>query len=177
MEIRKAEEGDLDNCLHIDASYVTDQVWQLVEQPRGRERSLTFRPAVLPRPLRVQYPFDLQDLRADWERGECFLVAEQDGEFRGFADLVVAERGHLGWLKHLVVLEPYRRRRVGTYLLQAALAWSDLRGLHTVMADCQTKNYAAISLYQKNGLVFCGYNDMYYPNRDIALFFAHSLGK
>jgi len=152
-------------------------VWQLVEQTRGDETILTFRLARLPRPLRVEYPRTLQDLGASLDRGECLLVAEQDGRVGGFIDLIVAPWHETAWLRHLVVMEPLRRRGVGTRLLEAALSWGEDNGLHAIMAQCQTKNYPAISLYQKNGFAFCGYNDRYYTNKDIALFFACPLRK
>jgi RimJ/RimL family protein N-acetyltransferase len=34
-----------------------------------------------------------------------------------------------------------------------------------------SKNNSAIRLAQKLGFEFCGYNDQYYENKDIALFF------
>jgi len=177
MQIRKAKTEDLKACLAMDASYVTAHVWQLIEQVRGEETLLTFRQARLPRPLRVEYPYTLSDLATDLDREECFLVAEEDGELWGFLDLAIADRPQIGWLKHLVVIEPHRRRRIGTRLLQAGISWCSRQGLQIVMADCQTKNYPAIAMYRKNGLSFCGYNDLYYPNKDIALFFAYTFRK
>ena len=35
----------------------------------------------------------------------------------------------------------------------------------------QSKNFPAICFAQKHGLNFCGYNDRYYHNQDLALFF------
>jgi ribosomal protein S18 acetylase RimI-like enzyme len=40
--------------------------------------------------------------------------------------------------------------------------------------EIQTKNHPAISFAQKHGFQFCGYNERYYPNGDIALFFSRS---
>jgi hypothetical protein len=39
----------------------------------------------------------------------------------------------------------------------------------------QSKNYPAMMLAQKHGYEFCGYNDRYYPNQDIALVFGRSI--
>jgi hypothetical protein len=39
----------------------------------------------------------------------------------------------------------------------------------------QPKNYPAICLAQKLGFDLCGYNDRYFANQDIALFFAKNL--
>jgi ribosomal protein S18 acetylase RimI-like enzyme len=43
------------------------------------------------------------------------------------------------------------------------------------MLETQTKNHPAICFYRKHGFVFCGFNDRYYTNQDIALFFAQNL--
>lgn len=171
MQIRQANHEDLEACLAIDPSYITDQVWQLAEQGRGEETVLTFRQSHLPRPLRVAYPRTLDDLATPLAEGRCWRVAEEDGQVLGFMDVVAAGWHKTGWIRHLVVEEMHRRRGIATQLLRAAFAWADTQGLQALMAECQTKNYPAISLYRRNGYHFCGYNDRYYTNRDIALFF------
>jgi len=176
MRIRRAEREDLGACARLDPSFVTERVWQLDESARGVEIALSLRQVRLPRPLRAEYPRAMDDLDADWERRECLLVAEDEatGEALGFIDLVVPYDAATGWVKHLVVAEGARRRGIGSQLLAAARAWCEYHGLERIMAECQTKNYPAVQLYQKSGLEFCGFNDMYY-SRDVALFFAARL--
>ena len=60
-------------------------------------------------------------------------------------------------------------------LLKAAHRWAMEHNLKQLMLETQTKNYPAISLAQKQGFHFCGYNERYYPNGDIALFFSRSI--
>jgi ribosomal protein S18 acetylase RimI-like enzyme len=175
MAIRPAQRDDLEACLLVDPSYITDRVWQLVEQAHGEETSLTFRQSRLPRLLRVEYPRPLSEMAEGPNTGRCFLVAEQEKQLIGFIDLALADWQKTVWLRHLVVAEPFRRRGAGSKLLRAALSWAEQNAASTVMAECQTKNFPAISLYRKNGFVFCGYNDHYYANKDIALFFAARL--
>jgi ribosomal protein S18 acetylase RimI-like enzyme len=57
-------------------------------------------------------------------------------------------------------------------LLEAANQWALAHSLARVMLEVQTKNHPAIAFAQKNGFQFCGYNERYYPNGDIALFFS-----
>jgi RimJ/RimL family protein N-acetyltransferase len=38
--------------------------------------------------------------------------------------------------------------------------------------EMHSKNMAAVRLAMKMGFEFCGYNDQYYANQDIALFFS-----
>ena len=175
MPIRRAEREDLAACARLDPSYVTERVWQIDERRRGEDTSLAFRQVRLPRPLRAEYPRAVDHLASDWERRECFLVAEgADGDILGFLDLIVPYDATTGWIKHLIVAEQARRQGLGTALLRGAIAWCEYHHLARIMAECQSKNYPAIAFYQKNGLEFCGFNDLYY-GRDIALFFAARL--
>ena len=57
-------------------------------------------------------------------------------------------------------------------MLKAAQAWGQQEGLKRLMVAVQTKNYPGISFCEKHGFVFCGFNDHYFVNRDIALFFS-----
>jgi len=79
------------------------------------------------------------------------------------------------WVDNLAVATAYRRQGIGTALLNKAGEWARQRGLRRLMLEIQTKNHPAICFCQKNGFAFCGFNDRYYTNQDIALFFARSI--
>jgi ribosomal protein S18 acetylase RimI-like enzyme len=80
-----------------------------------------------------------------------------------------------GWVADLVVAPEYRRGGIATQLLQAGQAWALQAGLRRLIVETQTRNYPAINLLQRSGFSFCGYNDRYYTNQDIAVFFALNL--
>jgi ribosomal protein S18 acetylase RimI-like enzyme len=69
----------------------------------------------------------------------------------------------------------YRRRKIGTTLLKHARQWAKEQGLQGLALEATTKNYPALCLYEKLGFRFCGFNDHYYPNQDIALFFVQMI--
>jgi len=75
----------------------------------------------------------------------------------------------------LVVSLPYRRQRVGTRLLSIARQWAKEHRLINLMIESATQNYPGIVFAQQSGFKFCGYNDHYFPNQDIAVFFSQSL--
>jgi ribosomal protein S18 acetylase RimI-like enzyme len=176
MIIRPADISDLNACIALDPSFQTDHVWQMEEREEGGAIMVAFRTARLPRTMHVAYPRDCANLVEDWEQGGCVLVAEgEDGEILGFLSMMPQ-----GWhgtcrIHHLVVDCRCRRQGVGSALLSAAAQWARERGLVRLTAEAQTKNHPAICFYQKHGLTFCGFNDRYYANQDIALFFALSL--
>jgi len=175
MIVRPAELTDLNACLAIDHSYVTDQVWQMEEREGNGKVTVIFRSIRLPRPVRVKYPKGCDNLLESWRRGECFLVAEEDVEVRGYLDMSVQSWHLTGWVDNLAVAKDCRRQGIGTALLRKAAEWARQRGLSRLMLEIQTKNHPAICFCQKNGFAFCGFNDRYYTNQDIALFFARSI--
>jgi ribosomal protein S18 acetylase RimI-like enzyme len=75
-----------------------------------------------------------------------------------------------------LAVEPvYRRRGIATALLRHGRQWARQEGLKLLQAEATTKNYPALRFYQKLGFQFCGFNDHYYPNQDIAVFFVQGL--
>lgn len=170
-----AELADLHICLAIDTSFTTDHVWQMDGYETDEVVDATFRAVRLPRPMKVNYPRDMDSLLEDWHKNECFLVADDGEQIVGYLDMIVHKWNLTGWINNIVVVSAYRRRGVGTALLRAAIKWARRNELHRIMAETQTKNYPAICFYRKNAYKFCGFNDQYYTNQDIALFFALSL--
>ena len=76
------------------------------------------------------------------------------------------------WVTDLVVLRRQRRQGIGTALLLASQDWALQKKNRRIILEMQPKNFPAISLAQKLGFDLCGYNDHYYTNQDIALFFS-----
>jgi ribosomal protein S18 acetylase RimI-like enzyme len=171
MIVRPATLADLNACLSLDHACVTDHVWQMQVQETESHVGVAFYPVRLPRRMRVDYPRDLDQLLENWQRDECFLVAEADGEVRGYIDLLGWPWQRIAWAANMAVDRDYRRRGVGTTLIRHARQWAWEQGLPTLLLEATTKNYPALCFYQKLGFQFCGFNDHYYPNQDIALFF------
>jgi len=174
--VRRAFPEELAICAEIDASTETDHVWQMDERSAGSELVIAFRQARLPRAMRVPYPRPLTRLEDDWERDECFLVAAQGVQVLGFVDVRVQPWDGVGWVHHLVVARRYRRRGIGSRLLQTASEWARRGGMRQLVLESSTKNYPALCFCQRLGCTFCGFNDQLYSSQDIAVFFAYPLG-
>ena len=175
MIVRPATLADLNACLSIDHSSATDHVWQMQVRDSDLQVGVSFHVVRLPRQMRVEYPRDVEQLVEDWHREEAFLVAEADNEVRGYVDLLAMPWQQMGWVANLAVERNYRRRGIATALLRHARQWARQHGLRLLQAEATTKNYPALRLYQKLGFQFCGFNDHYYPNQDIAVFFVQLL--
>jgi GNAT superfamily N-acetyltransferase len=197
MLIRPATLVDLDACLALNADSQTDHVWQMEQRRNAQGMVIRFQPVRLPRVMYVTYPRQREDLHACWEDGSTILVATdrptveqpENGVSENLPDHVkgspAAVFGYCqldafpwqqaGWLTHLIVGRPFRRRGIGTGLLKASVAWARSQGFSRLMIAVQTKNYPAISFCEKHGFSFCGFNDHYFSNMDIALFFMRKI--
>jgi ribosomal protein S18 acetylase RimI-like enzyme len=173
--IRDATENDLAACEQLDLSYETDYVWQLDVRDESGAIVIGFRTVRLPRVMRVVYPREPRALAQAWQRRNCFLVAETSGVVRGYLHMRF-DTGHgNAWITDLAVGRLWRRQKIGTALFGEGYQRAQAQGMQWLTVETQTKNYPGICYCQKHGLTFCGFNDRYYPNRDIALFFGQNV--
>jgi GNAT superfamily N-acetyltransferase len=175
MQIRLADLDDLASCLALDVSYETTHVWQMHLHASAQRVDVTFSFVRLPRPVTIQQEADEQWLRADWDRQECFLVAEHEGVIFGYLDMITQRRQSTGWINNVVVGRDYRRHGIGKALLNAARLWAQQAELRVLLAEINSRNYPALQLLEKLGYRFCGFNDQHFHSEDIAIFMAHRL--
>jgi len=180
--VRPAELQDLQACVSIDHSCVTEHVWQMDVESGNNLVAVRFRAVRLPRSVYVKYPRDHSALLSEWHHRDCFLVATRNGGTAAAGESIV---GYLtmsdqawhktGWVADLVVAPEHRRKGIGTQLLHAGKTWARETGLRRLVVETQTKSYPAICFLERQSFSFCGYSDRYYANQDIALFFALDL--
>lgn len=175
VEIRSGTLVDLNACLALDATFETDYVWQMDERASNGNILVGFRLTRLPRPMKVSGILATDDLAQHFLNGGALFVADDNGRVCGFVDVTENAWNQTAQINNLAVAPLYRRRGIGTRLVRAALEWARQKNLRAALLDTPTKAHPAICLYQKLGFTFCGFNDQWYPNRDIALFFALSL--
>ena len=190
MLIRMAHLADLAVCAGLDADSQTNHVWQMDQRRENEHTVIRFQRVRLPRVMRVAYPRSRDDLVTCWEGDSTILIATDRPALLPDEDEIVLEQPPIlprvfgycqldvepwqraAWLTHLIVDRRLRRRSVGSALLTAAVAWGRRKRLQRLLVAVQTKNYPAIAFCERHGFGFCGYNDHYFPNRDIAVFFA-----
>lgn len=175
--IRDGLRSDIAACLELDHSYETDYVWQMRLQDSPEQRQIVFQRERLPRTLETEWPKSEHRLQLGLDKQQCFLVAEdrQAGEVLAYLTLRNDPVYHQASLQDLIVSRPFRRRKIGGRLLNVARNWARQQQLRRLMAELQTQNYPGIMFCQRAGLGFCGFNDHYFPNQDIAIFFSESL--
>lgn len=180
IEIRPFVIADLPVLISMDHNYISDHVWQMeVSQESGAKPDdlqiqVTFRQVQLPRSVSVEYPRPPAALADDWKDRSGLLVACHQGEVVGYVSMMLNIAPLTTWVTDLVVARRFRRQGIATALLLATQDWARQHSTYRVVLEIQPKNYPAICLATKLGFDLCGYNDRYYANHDIALFFARS---
>ncbi len=174
IEIRPAVSTDLSRMMGMDHSVVSEYVWQLDLRRESGQVSVSLREVRLPRPVSVAYPRNPYALADEWQRHSVVLVAS-DVNIIGYVCITEQSAATVVWVTDLVVDPHQRRQGIGSLLLKSAQDWARERGSSMLIFEMQAKNQPAIRMAQKAGLEFCGYNDHYYANQDVALFFGRAL--
>jgi ribosomal protein S18 acetylase RimI-like enzyme len=171
IEIRPASLGDLAKLAAMDHSYKTNYVWQMDMIDEEGQMGVNFREVRLPRPVTVDYPRQTNAIGLDWPERITVLVGLLEGEPAGYIAISEKIAPTTAWVTDLVVDPSIRRQGIGSALALASQDWACHRRLRRTVLEMQSKNMASIRLAKKLGYEFCGYNDHYYENQDIALFF------
>lgn len=175
IEIRPAQGADIPVLIDIDHDYQSSFVWQMDVQSDEDQLIVNFREVRLPRPVKVPYPRCPETMLEDWVRRPAVLVAVLAGEPVGYISLAEGMAPSTTWVTDLVVAPVVRRQGIASSLVMAAHDWATPRKSRRMILEMQSKNLPAIRMAQKLGYEFCGYNDHYYTNQDIAIFFAQFL--
>jgi ribosomal protein S18 acetylase RimI-like enzyme len=175
IHIRPAISTDIPIIMAIDHSYVSDYVWQMEIQADEGQIRVSFREIHLPRSVRVDYPRPAHALADDWTRRSGLLIARLNEDVVGYISIDMAIAPKTAWITDLAVLRRLRRQGIGSALVLAAQEWGEQHDCWRLVIEMQPKNTPAIHMAQKLGFDFCGYNDRYFANHDIGLFYGRSL--
>ncbi len=175
--IRDGLAGDISECLQLDHSYETGRVWQVqINHEEGWRIDL--KEERLPRELVTEYRASEERLRGALTPDQCFLVAttrDDNPEQIGYLVMRSNPQYRYGLVQDIIVSRPYRRHHIATRMLKIAAQWAKEHQLTSLMIETQTKNYPGICFCEASSFVFCGFNDHYFPNRDIAVFFSQPI--
>ncbi len=175
--IRDGIETDIPICIALDTTYETNYVWQMNIENEANLVRVSFKTERLPRTMEVTYPVDAKRLQLSLPSDHCFLVAvgRDSTDILGYLNMWRDEAHNVAFIRDLVVHRPYRQQQIGTKLLTVAKRWARYRRIRQLIIETQTKNYPAIIFCQNAEFEFCGFNDQYFNNQDIAIFFGQTL--
>ena len=172
IEIRPAIATDIHTLMELEHNYSSDFVWQMDFRQENADVNIVFREVKLPRSVQVKYPRDPQILADTWTQRAGLLVAILDETLAGYISLNQNPTLQTTWATDLVVMRRMRRQGIGSALVIAAQDWAAHNNSRRLILEMQPKNHPAIQLAKKLGFELCGYNDHYFSNHDIALFFS-----
>jgi ribosomal protein S18 acetylase RimI-like enzyme len=170
--IRPAEYDDLAICSQLVGSYQTDYVWQMQFREEERQISAAFSRIRLPRTMSVNYPYSAEELSSIFSRSDFLFVAAYQDNILGCIDGVLDQTHRRFTIHNLIIQSVMRRQGLGRLLFKTAQQAALYHSCEQMSVLIQTKNHPAIEFVQKAGFVYCGYNDRYYNNGDIALIFS-----
>lgn len=159
----------------VDNSFTTGTVYQVTAGQAG----FTLQETRLDAPLRKVYPDDEWAEDADDDAGTAVEVALDGTSVCGG---VVFEAVH--WNRRLVIHDlrvaaAYRRRGIGSRLLERACTYGRERGLSTAWLEVTNVNAPAVRSYLRSGFTFCGLDTTLYTGTssagETALFMARRL--
>ena len=174
FQIRNTISTDLARLSAIDHSIQTEYVWQLDLRRESSQVDAIFREVRLPRPVRIEHPRPAAELADIWHTSPMFS-AMLDNEAIGYIRFTDKFISHAVWITDVVVAREMRTKGIARKLIAAVEAWGAQKGMRRAIIETQSKNHPAIRMIHKLGFEFCGYNDIYYPSRDVALFFSRSI--
>lgn len=106
---------------------------------------------------------------------ELFMVAELDGKIVGYV-VGVTRSDRYGHIVSLCVHPEYRRKRVGTKLIEyLEKAFRELFGICMYRLEVRVSNTEAINLYKKLGYRIVNTIKSYYPDGEDALLMIKNL--
>jgi GNAT superfamily N-acetyltransferase len=174
--IRDGIASDIEECLNLDHTYETEYVWQmsLRQEPYGWQ--VAFRTERLPRAIESLYPANAERLYQAVQTNNFLVVIGKDEPIlMGYLTLRFDPIYATAMIQDLVVNRHFRRRGIGKRLLNIARRRAVEHEAQRLLVELQTKNYLGIQFCQASGLTFCGFNDQYFPQHDIAVFFGQPL--
>ncbi|GAB4480272.1 MAG: hypothetical protein Kow0088_21780 [Anaerolineales bacterium] len=176
IQIRPSLVSDLEGVLSLERDYTTQYVHQIdIESEEDEKLTVHLRRVRLPRPIRVGYPRNRQQLLDEWQRCDGILVAEMQDELVGFIALSLQKNPYTVWVSDLIVRRAMRRQGIGRALILAAEDWAVAKEQRRMVLEMQSRNDPAVQMARQFGFDFCGFQEAYYPNADVGLFFARSL--
>lgn len=172
IEIRPARQDDLERLIAMEHSVSSQTSLQMDLNQDANSINVNFRSIRLPRSATVAYPRNGNDLMQSWALATAIFVACIQEQVAAYLCMEEQSNSKVIYVRDLVVVPENRRKGIASGLLLACEDWGSVRKNSLVVLEMSMRNGPAILLARKLGYQFNGYQDRYFPNKDMALFFA-----
>lgn len=174
--IRDSVEDDFNACMALDHTWQTEYVWQMTFQPEGNGWRVVFRTEKLPRAIDLTYLITHGRLTTAHDHGGLLVAHSKDtSAVLGYLTVRYDGLSQNVIVRDIVVTRDARRQGVGTRLFNVARRWAQEKNARFLIVETQSKNHPSIQFCQRQGLAFCGFNDRYFADAEIALFFGQAV--
>lgn len=172
IEVRSASAEDIESLSAIEHGYYSEYVWQMSLDSTPETTQVEFRRIRLPRRVFVPYPRQREEIFTAIKQDENLLIAVLKEQPVGYIKILREKSSNIARVVDLVVSAPLRRQGIASGLLLAMMDYVRQQNYHTLILQMQSKNDPAIKMAAKMGFNFCGFQDHYFPNNELALFFS-----
>jgi GNAT superfamily N-acetyltransferase len=145
------------------------------ELRRNHEWSVTFREVRLPRKQTITPTFTPEDQLAAWERCDGFWVAVERLRVLGYLGVTLEFAHRQARIVDLAVAADQRRHGIASDLLTHAIRWLKRKEIKQVLLSCPLKAQPGHAFAQHHGFSICGFQDAYWPDQEIGVFFRKRL--
>ncbi len=182
FRVRSLEHLRRDQVRRLVPGFRSEEV--LVVQPDATRSGPAFRLEKKRRPVPYERRYPLPARQWGTYRGflgqGASLGAYEGHRLVGLALVERREAERALWIWEFGVLEGFRRRGIGTALLEELLRRASASGYRTIGLETQTTNVPAVEFYLRNGFGVSGTDPTLYPARlsamgEVALFLERSV--
>ncbi len=175
IEIQLANMVDYPLIRKIDLGFESNYVWKSQIDDDLDAYTIVLQKIKLPKTIHV--PFQAGDetaLENMVKRNEVF-VARYEKQVIGFVHLDRDLVNNRIEIKTGGVKPEYRRKGIGTAILNGIQEMARQNEIARIVMTVQAKNDPAIRFLMSKGYQFCGYQEFFFPNLEIALFFSKNI--
>lgn len=175
IEIGAATLDEFAQIAQMDLSFESDYVWktQMLEGLGSFEAS--FQRIRLPKTIRVSFQAYCTVNLDNLIRERSILSVRYEDKVIGYMRMEQDETVNRLILKSGGVMPEYRNKGVGSVLLERITEIARHNNIRSLICMVQAKNDPAIHFLMARGFVFCGYQEFFFRNMEIGLFFSKNI--
>lgn len=159
----------------IDLSFESDYVWKSQVIDDIDSYSISFQKIKLPKTIKVPFQAYNEKALENMVKRKEILAIRYDSALIGYMRLERDESVNRLILKTGGLTPEYRHKGVGSALLERMQDIARQNRIEYLVAMVQAKNDPAIRFLMSRGFQFCGYQEFYFPNMEIGLFFSKNI--
>lgn len=164
MIIRQIHQKDYPAGKKVLYTYSTDRYYDVKVKKEASGWTMSLTEAVREAPFEKHQK---EEIFESYKEGSEVYVAEVEGQEAAILVIQFMEWNQTVLIHDLYVDATYKKRGLGSRLIERAKERAHELGARAVTLETQTSNYPAIQFYLKNGFELIGFNTISYTNTDV----------